>query len=752
MFGDFLIRFRTPLFLGVLLLTGFSFTQLSKVVVNQDLSKDYAQNNDDYRFFRSMADRLGDEHDFLYIGIHRKAGLFDSTFLVRVGQLTSHCDSLPNVLETQSITNISDAFNTPFGLIDFPFISADNAENFKNDSLGMAGDDRLINRFISSDFKTVVITIKLKPNISPQDNEALISQLEGLMAKTGFEEIHLDGNKYFQVCYNREANRAFKNGLLVSLIALIALLAWLYRSFWGILMPLMAYALGIVNYLGFHGLAGIPLTAASNMFPVILMIATLSAVIHIITRYQEELGKGPDRRLALRDAFNFTRVQTFLTALLVVLGFWTFVFSPIPNMRFFGISMGTGVLISYVVTICILPAALCWLPPASVVPNAFYRRNWEQVAERIFNVISRKEKWVVGAALTISLVGALSIPKIPTNTTMFGSWKETHPLERANHFFETNLAGIRPVEIALTPAPGKTLGDLQVLKEIDKVHEYLKTLPNVSGVFSPVSYFKSFNKIMDVRHKAYSLPSTQDSLKEEERIIKEASDFKYDRIMTEKKDFGKISACMTDPGRLEVAKMNHQIESWIGAHADTSLVRFRLTGSSFMVDLGDETSVMYTFESLMESFFVVGLILLLVFRNWMFASITLLVNITPVFITLSMMAAMHIYLSVASSVIFNVVFVLALDDTIHFMTRYKNERKAGLSPGESILLILRQTAKAMLLTTLLVVAGYMSLLFSNLSTVSTLGSMVCVTSVGSLAADLFLGPWLLLKLDKKIKF
>jgi hypothetical protein len=171
-----------------------------------------------------------------------------------------------------------------------------------------------------------------------------------------------------------------------------------------------------------------------------------------------------------------------------------------------------------------------------------------------------------------------------------------------------------------------------------------------------------------------------------------------------------------------------------------------------MVDLGDESSVMYTFESLMESFFVVGLILLLVFRNWMFASITLLVNITPVFITLSMMAAMHIYLSVASSVIFNVVFVLALDDTIHFMTRYKNERKAGLSPGESILLILRQTAKAMLLTTLLVVAGYMSLLFSNLSTVSTLGSMVCVTSIGSLAADLFLGPWLLLKLDKKIKF
>lgn len=748
MFGQFLIRYRIALLLGVLALTAFSATRLREVVVNQDLSKDYARGNDDYRFFRYMTDRLGDEHDFLYIGLRRNAGIFDSTFLLETARLTAACDSLPEVIETQSIANMTDVYLTMFGLIGFPFVTHENVANFSNDSLAMVGDDRLMDRFVSRDFKTIVITLKLQPGISSVDSEKLIGRLEALLANAPFEEKHLAGHKYYQASYNREANKEMKRGMLVSILTLILVLGWLYRSFWAVLIPLLVYVMGVVNYLGYHAIVGHPLTAASNMFPVILLIATLSDILHILGNYEAERAREPDRRLAIIAAFNRSRIPTFLTSFLVALGFWTFISSPIPNFQVFGLAMGVGIMICYLVTMSVLPLALYRMPAKSVTANAYYHRNWEKTADWIAGVVMHRGKWVAGIALAILLTGTLTIQRIPRNVTMFGAWRNDHPVERSNRFFEKNLVGIRPLEIALTPASGRTLGQLPVLKEIEKVHQYLDSLPNVGGVFSPVSYFKSFHKILDIQHKAFFLPATQDSLEADERTVQEETDFKYRRILTEDKTFGKISARMHDPGRLEVAKLNRQIETWIGSHVDTTLVHFRLTGSAFMQDIGHVAAIDNTFSSLWLSFAVIGLVLLLVFRSWLIVGITLVVNITPIFITLTMMAAMGIMLKLATTIIFNVVFVLALDDTVHFMSRYQKERSGGLSPDDAIRLILRESAKAMVLTTLLVVAGYTSLLFSNLQTVFALGALVCVTSLGALLTDLFLSPWLLRHLDK----
>lgn len=167
-----------------------------------------------------------------------------------------------------------------------------------------------------------------------------------------------------------------------------------------------------------------------------------------------------------------------------------------------------------------------------------------------------------------------------------------------------------------------------------------------------------------------------------------------------------------------------------------------------MADLVHEYSIRNILQSFPISFLTVGLLMLLIFRHWRTVGIILLVNTAPVFLTLAAMAAFGIQLRYGTSIIFNIVFVLAVDDTIHFMSRYRQERLAGKLPQEIIPLVLSQTGKPMVMTTVLVVGGSAILMLSEFRDAFALGILMAFTSVGALLADLFLSPWLLLRFDR----
>ena len=746
MIEEILIRFRFLFLTLIVGLTCFSIAQINHLKSDYDFSKDYPEGDPDYALYKKSKDLLGSDDLFIIVGIQSDVSILDKSFLSKVVAFTDSCYRIPYLLEVKSITNIEDVYNTPFGLIGFPFISIEDVEGFKRDSFLMADEKRILNRFVSNDFKSTTVLLHFEEKEGNEWKKEIVNSLESILSSFDFKDSHILGTIYFEVCVDRSSKGELAKNMGIGLIILIFVLFWIYRSFWGVMLPSLVYIISTINYLGFIAFSGHPLTIYSSFFPPILLIVTISDVLHFLNRYEENLRADQPKTKAISQAIRQTGLAIFLTSLLMAIGFWTFITFPIEKIKLFGLDMGIGIMICFLVTICILPAILLLIKKESILSNSYYKKIWTTSSNKIYSIILKKGKSIRIIGASIILIGLWSAINIKTGRTYKNNWPANHPFERSVNFFESNKYGTRTLEIAIMPKGDKQISDLDVLREIERLQNHLDSLPYIYSTYSPVSLYKGFHKIMDLEHKSYVLPINQNILNEEEDFIIDQTDFQYSRIMNESKSIGKISARMSDLDSELVLQQNNEIESWILKNIDNTFLSFDITGKAFMSDLANNYAVKYIFSGLFFSFILIAVILFIFFKNIRVVILILIVNILPIFITIAIMNLLNIHADLTRSIVFNMVFILALDDTIHYFIHYQQLKNKGLDKGKSILQMLSETGKVMTLTTILLVCAFGGLVFSDMTIARDIGILICCTSISSLMIDLFVAPWAMIRI------
>jgi predicted RND superfamily exporter protein len=170
---------------------------------------------------------------------------------------------------------------------------------------------------------------------------------------------------------------------------------------------------------------------------------------------------------------------------------------------------------------------------------------------------------------------------------------------------------------------------------------------------------------------------------------------------------------------------------------------FKITGSVLLVDKNHEYLRKNLFQGLLLAFILVGIIFSILFKDWRMVLVSIIPNIVPMVVAGAALGFTGIELKAVTAIIFTVSFGIAVDDTIHFLTRYKLER----SKGRSVDAALRQTflvsAKAITITTIILVFGFVSLIFSSFTGTYYVGVLVCITLISALIADIYIIPQLL---------
>jgi len=164
-----------------------------------------------------------------------------------------------------------------------------------------------------------------------------------------------------------------------------------------------------------------------------------------------------------------------------------------------------------------------------------------------------------------------------------------------------------------------------------------------------------------------------------------------------------------------------------------------------MVDKIQEHSIRNMFSSILFALIVISLLIALVFGNYKVVLIVIISNLLPLLVCGALMALLGIELRYGTSVIFTIGFVIALDDTIHFMTKFQLEKSKGKPTVEAVRLTLFQTGRAILTTSVVLFFGFLILLFSDFRDSKAIGILVSFMLVGALVTDLYLVPVLLIK-------
>jgi predicted RND superfamily exporter protein len=251
--------------------------------------------------------------------------------------------------------------------------------------------------------------------------------------------------------------------------------------------------------------------------------------------------------------------------------------------------------------------------------------------------------------------------------------------------------------------------------------------------------------------KYYALPESQKRLNSFKRMLKISNDGETLRLfMDTSQTTLQINGFLDDVGNIEISERNKKLEKFIKSR-NFKGIDYRLTGTSHLVDKNMKSLVRNMLMGLGISILVIALILGLIFKSFRVVLISLVPNLLPLIVLTGIMGFLGINIKLSTAIIFSIAFGIVVDDTIHLLGKFKHE----LSKGKSIIYALQRayitTGIAMILTTLILCAGFFLMVFSCFMGTFYLGFLLTIVLIVALIADLTLLPVLLLLFYKKSK-
>ena len=742
--GHILIKYRFVLFGTMLVSTLLSISVLSRLKVNQELDDYYPINNPDLKLHQYVTHQLDNEDDLVTVALVNNGDALAPDFLKKTQVFVNSCQQLDLVKNVYSLVNFKDYIYTDFGPIIYSYIEQSGGGDLKVDTSRILNDPRTKGRYISRNNKAQIVTIQLDTNRTPELDKEIISDIEKQLDKAEVFKFEIGGRPYYEVVYNRAIEGELLHAILLCFGFTIVFLFLIYRSVWAVVLPLLVFIIGLINTLGLMVVFNLSIDGMTTLLPSLILVVSVSDVVHILTKYEFYIKQGQSRKEGLKNAFNSAGRATFLTSLTTAIGFLVLAFSPIPILTSFSLEIAAGVLLAYVVAIVTISIIVLIAKPKRFFISPILSKWWNSAYAFLKSRLLKNNYVIESVAVFFALCGIISFFFIKTNHTL-NSAVSSKELAKSVSFFDSQTGGARYFQLALFPQNNRKINDLEVLQSIDTIESYLGTFTEISNIISPLTYFKSLNMSMNGGTlTAYRLPTTQGEIDRQRKALKGKTVSFTSSVFNQAGTLGRITCSIPDLGRKNIQNINTKVEEWIDQSVDENLLKVQITGPSHMVDVVQETSIRNMFFGLLITFTALAVIVAIVLKSFFFAVVSLAVNILPLLITALVMAIFGIELRFATSIIFTIGYVIAIDDTIHTLLNYNAERKKVKNGVIAIFSTLEHTGRAIVLTTVILMSSFSVLMFSSFRDVKDIGTLTTLLLLFALLTDLFLCPKLIL--------
>ncbi|MEL6667652.1 MAG: MMPL family transporter [Bacteroidota bacterium] len=714
-----------------------------------DFRQFFPQGDEDLAYFLEFIEDFEGDDNFMLVAFEREEGVFDSTFLADVHDFSIAARGLPQVDAVQSLTQFAYPLKTPFGLTTIPAIHLDQPSRYEADRERILNDERFVYNLINEDGTALVVALKTTALIQLEESRELMSSLNELVANYDLPEYHYLGPAYFQVELVEMQIREITVSALVSGFLVMLIMFIIFRRPLGVTVALVSIALGLLLFMGLLGWWGRDLTAIAALYPVLMIIVGTSDVIHIMSKYIDELRNGKDQETAIKITIKEIGLATLLTSVTTAVGFATLITSRIGPIRDFGMNAAIGVLVAYVTVILFTTALLSYLKVDQIVKLGRGQAFWDRLLNNFYQFSRRRTGAIKIGAFVVAGLCALGISMITTNYRIETNLPRNRAITEDYLFFEKQLGGFRPHEMAIQTVGDSRVTDFEVMQEIGKVEDYVKSKDQLRATASITTVYRSLNQMYNNnRPEAYTLPDDPSTYARYQRLAERIPPLALNLLVNPDGTKARISSRLTDTGADSIKSFMQRTDDWVAANIDSSLISVKQTGTGVIIDKNAEYIRRNLLQGLALAIVIVCILMALLFRNWRMLLISLVPNIFPLLIAGALLGYVGIELEAGVSIVFAVIFGIAVDDTIHFLSKYKLARNKGLAREEAVSLTFRETGKAIMLTSVVLFFGFLVMLFSIHPPSVTIGLLISLTLASALLSDLLLIPILLKWVDK----
>jgi uncharacterized protein len=740
---------------GILAITILCFIPLRNLRFEFNIEKLFPANDPELGFFQKFQEQFHSETDdeFIFIGLKNKEGIFQQDFLSGVDSLTKFLVKEENIIKVYSITSSNVVFFKNKEINARPLVQIEKPSGYAFDSAYLFQSPEYRNLLISEDGRSVAIAAFNQRFLSDAMKDTLLGRIQRKIEQFGFDEFHLTAKIRVERVYVGLIEKNLARYFLLSLLLISVCLYLLFRSVRAIILPLVIIVISITWTLALIALTGHPLDIISSLLPPILAAICMSDIIHLSTAYIEELRKGSSKGEALRTAFREVGLATFYTCCTVAIGFLTLAITNIIPIRNFGIFAAIGILMSFVISLSALFAFYEIGPVPAIVKKKKYDDWWNRNLAALFIFVIRNKGKVLAGLVFITIVAAIGINKIEINSRLLQEIPRNHPILEDYQFMEKDFAGTRPFEMALT-VKDTSINFLQpgMMKQVEEVENFLNDSLGIGYIISPLSLFKGANKAFmggDVEN--YVLPSTPRLAGRFYEAIRE-TEFadELQNYLSPDARVLRISGRLPDLSLKEFEILRLRFDQFFHQQKISSF-NYQLTGSAILLDKITYSLTNNLMLGIIIDAIIISLITLLLLRNWRIILVVLIPNVIPLVVMGGVMGFMNVNLKSDTSVIFAIAFAIAVDDTIHFLSRIKLELSRGLTLPYAIKRTYLSTGKAIVITALVLITGFGTLLSSSFGGAFYIGLLVSICLAFAVIMDLTVLPILLLIFGPKGK-
>jgi predicted RND superfamily exporter protein len=748
---EFLHRFRWFIAIAVPMVVIFFATYLKDLTLDGSYRIWFAEGSETLQTYDKFRSEFSND-DGITIVFRDEKGMFNKKALQSIADLTEKLWDMPYVDRVDSLTNhqyvrVSETNPDEIRVEDFieDVSSLNDASLTKLKSIAV-NDTLIEGTLISKDGTTTMLFARLEPeanedgDISVELMKAVRAIIEPEAAKTGYK-YWLNGGAPMTEAFVQIAEDDI--GTFTPVVALLSFVTlWvLFRRFSGAMLPLVVVLLTFTLVLASQILMGYKLNNFTANIPVFIMAIGIADALHLYSIWLMKRREGESNDEAVYHSLQKNLTPVFLTSVTTTIGFSTLAISNIVPVATLGLATGAGAILAFIISIVWMPAVLFLLTkPIAVKPQK------ESKVYRGYGafIVKYNRTIVVTVTLIALLLGVgLSSIRVDSNTIKF--FNEKVEIRQSSEFTMEHLTGPMAYSILVDSGKKNGIKEPAFLKTLERFQkEYEAKFADVRKVYSLLNTIKRYNKIYNHQDE---VPTNKALIAQ--YLLLYSMDLPQGKEITDRVDFHEQTLRVTALTNIVDTSKDLEMIAYAKEWWAKTPYKVTMTGQTVMYAYMTKDITNTLIYSLTLTLIIVSLLMVVIFKRIKILWILMLPNILPVVLVLGIMGWLGITIDMGIAIAGAIIIGVAVDDTIHFLVKYFDAKKRGLSEADVFDDVLHYAGRAIIFTTVVLSLSFGIFVFSDFTPNQNFGIVTATALSLAMVIDLLFLPALLSLFDKK---
>ena len=758
-----ILRNRFLILLGILLLTGYWSTQWKNMQFTFTEANLLPDNHPENILYQSFIQTFGEEGNVIVIAVQDSSFYNSSQRLAwkALNEKIERYQEINFVLSTENIQElVKDNKNKSFVLKEvseelppegkFP-------EKFKEKLyLELPFFENLL---FEKNSNTIRSIIYMDPEIvnTAQRKDFIFDVFIPLIKnyeETYDSDIRVSGMPYIRTL--NAQNIVDEIGLFVLGATLITTLIFFlfFRSFRATFISLIVVAIGVMWAFGILGWLGYEITVLTALIPPLIIVIGVPNCIFLINKYQQEIAKHRNQAKSLHRVIAKIGNATLMTNLTTASGFATFILTNSKILKEFGVVASINIIAIFLLSLLIIPITYSFMER----PNKKHLRHLKNKTVDFFvtwmeKTVRKKRVNVYLISLLGLIIGITGIYQIKISGSLIEDMPKSAPFFKDILFFDATFNGIVPLEIWIDSKREEGIVRPATLRRMNQLQETIDEIPELAPSLSIVNAVKYAKQAYYNGNPNYfALPTSQENSFIYPFLNSSNSNSQLlNGYVDSTGQFGRITTYMKDIKTSRMEEIEADLKESIAKIFPKDRYGVNITGKSLLFLKGTKYLINNLILSLSLAILLIALFMAFLFRSFKMILISLIPNLLPLIITAGVMGFTGIPLKPSTILVFSIAFGISVDDTIHFLAKYRQELIAnGWKINKAVFAALRETGISMFYTSVVLFFGFSIFMSSNFGGTQALGGLVAVTLMMAMLANLILLPSLLISLEDSI--